>query len=231
MSLYEVLRCDVAAYADELGGDCHHRGADRPAPTGGAEGPHGGSKDAVRQQLKQIGLALHMYANDNNGRLRIDAHDGVQYQKAWIYTLSPYLENVDKIRICPVDPKAEDRLKFKSTSYVLNEYVTVPGPDAQLNLFQMPATSRTIVIFPGADSRGASVFSDHTHSRNWFRLPTGAWNRILQDIQPDRFGLSPPEHTSGHANYLYGDGHVDVIAAAQVRPVGRYRLRLCEAAR
>jgi prepilin-type N-terminal cleavage/methylation domain-containing protein/prepilin-type processing-associated H-X9-DG protein len=168
--------------------------------------------------LKQIGLALHMYANDNHGKLPESTHTtGLQYQKAWIYTLSPYLENVDRIRICPVDPKAEDRLRFKSTSYVLNEYVTVPGPDAQLNLFQMPATSRTIVIFPGADSRGASVFSDHTHSRNWFRLPTGAWNRVLQDIQPDRFGLSPPEHTSGHANYLYGDGHVDVIAASQIR--------------
>lgn len=168
--------------------------------------------------LKQLGLALHLYANDNHGRLPESTHTvGVNFQKAWIYTLGPYLENVDRIRICPMDPRGEERLQNKSTSYVLNEYVVVPGEHAQLNLFQMPATSKTIVVFTGADSRGISSYSDHTHSRNWFRLPTGAWGRILQDIQPDRFGLSPPEHTSGFANYLYGDGHVEVLTASQIR--------------
>jgi prepilin-type N-terminal cleavage/methylation domain-containing protein/prepilin-type processing-associated H-X9-DG protein len=168
--------------------------------------------------LKQIGLALTMYCNDHRGWFPESTHTtGLQFDRSWIFTLKPYLENVDKIRICPADPKGADRLKFESTSYILNEYICVPGPDAQLNLHRMPATSRTITVFTGSDRLGASVFSDHTHSRNWFRTTTGVWSRILADIQPDRFGGGPPEHTAGVANYLYADGHVETIPAADVR--------------
>jgi prepilin-type processing-associated H-X9-DG protein len=74
-------------------------------------------------------------------------------------------------------------------------------------------------VFTGSDTRGVSVLSDHTHSRNWFAQPTGAWNRIVADIRPDRFGGNPsgPPAPAGDANYLYGDGHVETIPGAQIR--------------
>ena len=44
------------------------------------------------------------------------------------------------------------------------------------------------------------------------------WQRILSDIQPDRFfGSKELPHTGGSANYLYADGHVDHLPASQLR--------------
>jgi prepilin-type processing-associated H-X9-DG protein len=96
---------------------------------------------------------------------------------------------------------------------VMNEYVCVPGKDATLKLQHCKATSRTVLLFTVSDAAGASAFSDHTHSRNWFKRPTGAWQRITADIQPDRFGGGAADHTQGLANYLFVDGHVEAIAA------------------
>ncbi|HXG09827.1 MAG TPA: type II secretion system protein [Gemmataceae bacterium] len=169
--------------------------------------------------LRQIGLALTMYCNDNNGRFPESTHTtGLQFRRAWVYTLAPYLENVDKVRICPADPKRVERLANQGTSYTLNEYICVPGPDQALYLPKMQATSQTITVFTISDATGTSVFSDHTHSRNWFASPRGVWNRILADIEPSRFdGGGDPNHTAGVANYLYADGHVEVIPAAQIK--------------
>jgi prepilin-type N-terminal cleavage/methylation domain-containing protein/prepilin-type processing-associated H-X9-DG protein len=168
--------------------------------------------------LRQIGLALHHYALNHRGKLPESTHtSGLDFRRAWIFTLAPYLENVEVVRICPSDPRAQERLDNKGTSYVMNEYVCVPGPDAATNLHKMPATSRTLVVFTISDRSGVTMFADHTHSRNWFRTATGVWDRIVADIQPDRFGPSGPPHTAGYANYLYADGHVETIPASDIK--------------
>ncbi len=173
-----------------------------------------------QNNLKQIGLAIHNFADVNNGRFPESSHTvGVDIHKAWVYTLAPYLENVDQIRICPADPKAQERLAAKSTSYVMNEYIVVPGPDSVLNLYQMRATSRSIIVFTISDQKGVSAYNDHTHSYGWFLVPALAWTRICQDIQPDRFGGSPTStnRAAGTANYLYADGHVESIPGQQIK--------------
>ena len=40
-----------------------------------------------------------------------------------MFTLAPYLENVDEIRICPDDPQGDERLALRGTSYVVNDYI------------------------------------------------------------------------------------------------------------
>jgi prepilin-type processing-associated H-X9-DG protein len=170
--------------------------------------------------LKQIGVALHNFAGSNRGRLPISTHSTLNLEKTWIFTLGKYMEDVDAVRICPADPHGKERLEEMGTSYVLNEYVCVAGPGAALNLFKMPATSRTIVVFTVSDEKGTATTEDHTHSRNWFRSAAGAWGRICADIQPNRFGSAPnlprEQRGAGVTNYLYGDGHVDTIPASQI---------------
>src|SRR5262249_54039670 len=89
-------------------------------------------RTTCRNNLKQIGLAITMYANDHNGAFPKSAHawnatQGDYHQVVWVFTLAPYLENVDKIRICPADRLARERLADDhGTSYGLNEFICVP---------------------------------------------------------------------------------------------------------
>jgi len=167
-----------------------------------------------KNNLHQLGLALAQFTNVNRGRFPQSSHttEGDE-KKAWIYTLGPYMESVDRIRICPDDPRRDERLATKGTSYVLNGYIVVPRPDSCLDLDECQATSRMITVFEGADSRELGASGDHAHSYEWFRdsnYQRGVvWESITDDIQVDRHG--------DVSNYLYADGHVETLSSAQIR--------------
>jgi len=173
--------------------------------------------------LKQIGIAIHMHCDTYAGEFPRSTHGTMHFERTWIYTLAPYMENVDEVRICPEDPRAKEKLANQGTSYVMNEYICEPGPDQALNINHLDSTSQTIMVFTASDRKGTAITEDHTHSRNWFRSPTDkTWNRIVADIQPDRFNGAPidapPErHATGFANYLFGDGHVKLIPGQVIK--------------
>ena len=180
-----------------------------------------------KNNLHQIGLALAMYCNDNSGHFPLTTHpEFFNFDRTWIFTLAPYVEHVDRIRICPVDPLGEERVQNYATSYVLNEYICVPNaaPQCAVRIQDIQVTSQTITVFTVSDLHGANIFSDHVDSVLWFEHPENpnvTWARILSDIQPDRFGgtdgrIAGP-HTAGFANYLYADGHVESIPATQIK--------------
>jgi len=171
--------------------------------------------------LRQIGLGMIMYADDNRGWLPETTH-GLPTNHSWIITMAPYVAKVDAIRVCPADPNGSTRMTNYATSYMLNEYVFVDlvGPLGNLlesyrRLDRLKKPTETILTFTCADKVPAVVFTDHTHSRNW---PAG-WEVVLNDIAPDRHraGGANAAHTGGADNYLYADGHVGVIKAATLK--------------
>ena len=173
---------------------------------------------ACISNMRQIGLAMAMYADDNQGWLPETTH-GNPTNYSWIYTMSPYVANVDRIRVCLSDPKGLARITNNATSYTMNEYTAVDQVDPfgnvletfrNVNRLQRP--SETFTVFEVADDASLSITADHTHSRNWFK----GWTEVLFDIQPDRHrtGGANADHTQGAANYLYADGHVVPIKAS-----------------
>ncbi|MCI0540645.1 MAG: DUF1559 domain-containing protein [Verrucomicrobiales bacterium] len=172
--------------------------------------------------LRQIGLAMTMYADDYDGWLPLTTHGASDTNRSWIFTLRPYLGNVDAIRVSPADPKRLARLTNSAASYIMNEYTAVDKLDPfgavlesfrNVNRLRRPADTHT--VFTCSDDLSPTVFADHTHSRNWVKNGVGAWNAVLVDIAPDRHrsGTATKDHTSGSANYLFADGHVLAIKA------------------
>jgi prepilin-type N-terminal cleavage/methylation domain-containing protein/prepilin-type processing-associated H-X9-DG protein len=167
---------------------------------------------ACKSNLRQIGIAIRRFANDHNGRFPQYSHDGTATSVSWVYTLAPYLENVDGMRICPEDPIGRERIQAKSTSYVLNDYVAADVEGAIRRLTELTATTRTMLIFEGSDNRTTAFQNEHVHASKWFsdankNLGLIGW-AVERDIQLDRHG------TSSH--YLFADGHVEAIPASQV---------------
>jgi len=174
-----------------------------------------GKRTACASNMRQIGIAMVAYTNDQDGEFPGSSHSDPN--ESWIYTLAPYLGNMDEVRICPADPRAAERRAVKSTSYVLNEYLCVAQMDpfggvteSYTNIARLHAPSRTIAAFVGADNMGTGQSNDHTHSRGW-----GGWSAVVGDISPDRHRSGPvaKDHSRGASNYLYADGHVETIQA------------------
>jgi len=170
--------------------------------------------------LRNIGAALHLYAADRGGALPETTHTA-GLDGSWIYALGEYLGDFDETRICPAVPQRDERLRARGTSYLLNSFIFVPETDpfgmpmgpAMNHLNRIPEPSRTLVAFVCSDTTGVGPGNDHTHSNQW-----GAWSAVCRDIAPDRFSLSPArDHSRGKSNYLYGDGRVESMSAAEVK--------------
>lgn len=178
--------------------------------------------------MRQVGIGMTMYADDNEGFFPESTHgySGTRARRnSWITTLSKYVGDVDEIRICPADPKRQQRLEADLTSYILNEYVAVDNRDpfgrivgdSYRNLHRLVRPDRTITTFVGADGLSLNVTSDHTHSRSWF-VSSNPWEAIRSDIQPDRYTTSRREdNTVGSTLFLYADINVDVIDAKDIK--------------
>lgn len=182
-------------------------------------------KTTCASNMRQIGLGLTMYSDDHDGLLPLTSHEfGEDPEHSWVFTLHSYLGKSGDIRICPADPFAQERKLSNGTSYVLNEWLVeadeeggyVPG------LSSLPQPSSTISTFIISDEQPGNIIKDHTHSHEWFEVPAEAWDRILEDIQPDRFRQGRVtghgnNRNEGVANYLYCDGHVKAMPAQKIR--------------
>jgi prepilin-type N-terminal cleavage/methylation domain-containing protein len=115
------------------------------------------NKSKCANNLKQIGLAVHMYADTNDGMFPQTSHGKSNFSTVWINTLAPYLENVSSIRICPNDPKGKERQENQGTSYLLNDYISDPGEGACFFLSKLQSTTETMIVFTASDRRGTAI--------------------------------------------------------------------------
>jgi prepilin-type N-terminal cleavage/methylation domain-containing protein/prepilin-type processing-associated H-X9-DG protein len=175
---------------------------------------------ACASHLRQIGLAMQIFADDHQGTYPDTSHT-TSADKAWIYQLEEYLGDFEQTRICPADPNAKQRLKNKSSSYLLNSLVFVPPLDAfgapagpaRNKPSRLPDPSATILVFIAADRAALHPGDDHTHSDLW-----KSWAAVLRDIAPDRHQRRSSSNSSrGSANYLYADGRVQSIPAHEIK--------------
>jgi prepilin-type processing-associated H-X9-DG protein len=182
--------------------------------------------------MRQIGLAFHQYCDVHKGHFPLIAHDNL-LADSWIFSLAPFMESVDAIRLCPEDLKRIENPAFtdasgniveaRPTSYAMNGYLRPEGfnpagptPGFVTRFSQLVQTHNTIVMFeagPAVDST-----KDHVESPDWFDQtnmkrnapPTRAvWNAVKSEVAVER-------HHETSANYLYADGHVDAITADQI---------------
>ena len=174
-----------------------------------------------KNQMRQIGLATHQYCDTHDGNFPEHWHLGsAAGEKSWVFSLAPFVENVDAIRVCPEDRYYVERMQVKASSYVINEYLADKTiEDAAWNLKQLSATSRTMLLFEGAEPENLPSdlnklrTVEHAHCADWF---SSLWvqldlvmRQIKRDVQIDRH--------MGMANYAFVDGHVEVISADQIQ--------------
>jgi prepilin-type N-terminal cleavage/methylation domain-containing protein/prepilin-type processing-associated H-X9-DG protein len=174
--------------------------------------------------MRQVGLALLQYADSHGGGFpHVHAHDddghGVEQEEAWIFTLGPFIEQVDAIRICPDDPQRVDRMEHKATSYVMNSYLAVLEDDegqriagAVRNINKLKATSKTMAMFELAVREDDDhEHQDHVEAHQWFAAePAEIFANVARDVAVHR-------HHGSSANYLYLDAHVESIAASRIQ--------------
>jgi prepilin-type N-terminal cleavage/methylation domain-containing protein/prepilin-type processing-associated H-X9-DG protein len=178
-----------------------------------------GKQSLCASNLRQIGLGITLYAQEQNGALPSTTCLGGE---SWIVSLQPYLgENFDRVRICPVDPKGKERLGYKGTSYLINDQVDVAYnskgvavPGTLSSLLRMDQGSKRILLFIAADNKSTGPTEDHVHS-----LSLGKWGSLLSEIKPDAYGGGKKDRTRGGANYLFADTHVQSISALEIKKV------------
>jgi prepilin-type processing-associated H-X9-DG protein len=180
-----------------------------------------------KNNLRQLGLAALQFCELHEGKFPEWSHGddkrAAKDRRSWIYTLAPQLEDSAEIRLCPDDNLLPERRIKQGTSYVINDYLAADeATGAVRSINKLQATSRTLIYFEASDKREdpeqknrlefADPKYDHAEASQWFSKINLDWgivgDAVKKDIQPDR-------HATG-AHYLYVDGHVDTIAAAQI---------------
>jgi len=169
--------------------------------------------------MRQVGLGILQFADTHQGKWPDTTHtvdpDPVtgEFLQAWIYTVAPFIESVDAIRICPDDPLAAKRLQSRLTSYTLNGWLSGEARPSFDRLRKIKEMSKSIIAFELSEKKGFDdPYADHVHSFNWFSASQKSNGRVFQGVSNE---VAVDRH-AGAAHYLYADGHVEAIASEQI---------------
>ena len=149
--------------------------------------------------LKQIGIGMVMYANENADSLPRSQHNGA----SWVATLQRYTST--NIYRCPTDSN-----KQRLYSFALNDFLLPPtagsGAADYARMTSLPSPSDTFFM---AETVAINSSIDHFH----FSDPDDgdySTNGFKAEVAVER-------HTKA-ANYLFVDGHVQRRSWIQLQP-------------
>lgn len=145
-------------------------------------------------QLRQLGLAANLYADDNDDSLPGSAHSGA----SWRRTLAPYVES-NLLYRCSMD-----RNLTRLTSYSINDFLTAKPFGAPTVNFSkvtsVPSPSDT--FYMGEAHEEETGGTDHFHFAD----------ASAGGFEPESFAsqAAVTRHLEG-ANYLFVDAHVETM--------------------
>ena len=143
--------------------------------------------------LKQIGLAVHLYADDNDDSFPLSAHS----RASWIATIAPYVES-NLLYRCSMD-----RHPTRRYSYCINDFLTPkPFGAPTLNFSRVTSVPSPADTFYMAEAHEEFTGSDHFHFAD---ASSGGF-------EPESFAgqVAVTRHLGG-ANYLFVDAHVETM--------------------
>ncbi len=148
--------------------------------------------------LRQVGVAIRAYVNDNDGRMPDTSHaradDGTSL--AWVNTLSIYLGS-DFIGRCPAN-----EVSRANVTYGWNDLlVETDGTGIPSARCRTPAS--TLAVAESADS----YTSEHFHFAGARHRIT--FNRFKSSVAVERHGQG--------ANYLFVDGHIESLSPVEIK--------------
>jgi prepilin-type N-terminal cleavage/methylation domain-containing protein/prepilin-type processing-associated H-X9-DG protein len=155
---------------------------------------------ACLSNVKQIGIATRMYADDNADALPRSVHTG----ESWVNTLQPYCSGTNLWR-CSCDKSVTRKFSFALNDYLLPPDASTGASDYS-KLTQVPAPASTFWL--GETDEKYDEY-DHFHFS-----PANDGN-----YTPFAFAgqVAVRRHLSG-ANYLFVDGHAQLLNWNLVRP-------------
>jgi prepilin-type N-terminal cleavage/methylation domain-containing protein/prepilin-type processing-associated H-X9-DG protein len=151
---------------------------------------------ACLNNVRQIGTASQMYANDHEDTLPRSQHTG----QSWVGSLEVY--GATNIYRCPKDPNRTRRYSYAVNDYLLDE---ADPPASYTRITTVPVPSDTLYMAECADGYGST---DHFH------FSPGQDG----DYEPASFrGQVGVERHDGRSNLLLVDGHVETSAWGTLR--------------
>lgn len=149
--------------------------------------------------LKQVGIASRIYADDNGDRLPQSTHS----KSSWVLTLQPVLSGTNLHR-CPVD---SNQTRF--FSFAINDFLT-PRPYGAKDL---DFSKTTFIPSPALTLHMAECADDYEGSDHFHFADEASGG-----ISPVAFNgqVAVARHLAT-ANYLFADGHVEALQWGRVK--------------
>ena len=164
-------------------------------------------------RLRNLGGAIHLYCQDHGGAFPRSFHSAAANREpGWAFSVAPYLgapaattpdawkRVFNRWFRCPSDTNSDPA----AYSYGLNVFYELDplgddyagSPATWRSIAQVPRPSRTVLL----GETKASDYGDHFMCHQWSGA-SAARNAIAH------------ERHSGHANFLFADGHVEKLSA------------------